>query len=546
MKFRLKIALLSLLISGAVMVGFGICFLRVIERVQIDRVDREISALCDVPLRRWVPGEFWKDFGKSLQIIYGDASSNQVVACVWDTDKNALYKAPQCPKEIAEMTLPPMQFAQPQPPEPARLDGMGMGPPPFDDAPTNDFSNRRLPRDQRWMSPRRSPGSDDPGMMPRWPDEPGGMPGPPGGPRLPMPRSTRMKTPIFRTVQTSAGDWRVGILGNDSVTVVIGANLVEYHREAARVRNAFLVAAPLGLLALAAGGWLLATRVLRPITVITRTAAGITARDLGQRIPATSADPDLGQLVDVINSMLDRLEKSFHQAVRFSADAAHELQTPLTVLQGELEAAIQRAPMGSDNQQWFGDLLEEVQRLKAIMQKLLLLARADAGQLTLSLEPVDLSAVVEDSIEDVRAIAPHLRVEERIASDIRVLADADLLAQAIRNMTSNAVKYNIENGSVCFDLQSTGEVARLTLSNTGAPIPEKDRERIFDRFYRVDESRNRRVGGAGLGLSLAREIARAHRGDLVLNRSTDDLISFTLTVPLANKAGPTHAADPSV
>jgi len=114
------------------------------------------------------------------------------------------------------------------------------------------------------------------------------------------------------------------------------------------------------------------------------------------------------------------------------------------------------------------------------------------------------------------------------------MADADLLAQIIRNMTSNAVKYNRKGGRVRFGLATTDRVARFTLSNTGTPIPDDDRERVFDRFYRVDKSRSRRVGGAGLGLSLAREIARAHHGDLVLEPAHNDLISFTLTLPIAS------------
>jgi signal transduction histidine kinase len=231
--------------------------------------------------------------------------------------------------------------------------------------------------------------------------------------------------------------------------------------------------------------------------------------------------------------MLDRLEKSFHQAVRFSADAAHELQTPLTVLQGELEQAIQKAPVDPDEQQHYSDLLEEVQRLKAIVQKLLLLARADAGQLALHLDTVNLTALLQDAIEDVKAIAPELEVQQQIAPDVRVLADADLLAQVIRNMTSNAVKHNCKRGRIEFKLEAAGRVARFTLSNTGSPIPEADRERVFDRFYRVEKSRSRRVGGVGLGLSLAREIARAHHGDLVLQSTHDDLISFILSLPLA-------------
>jgi len=129
----------------------------------------------------------------------------------------------------------------------------------------------------------------------------------------------------------------------------------------------------------------IAQRALKPVALITRTAEGITVRALDRRVPLIEADRELPRLVEVINSMLDRLEKSFGQAVRFSADAAHELQTPLTILQGELDDAVQHAPVGSEEQQRYGGLLEEVQRLKAIVQKLLILARADAGRLDLRL-----------------------------------------------------------------------------------------------------------------------------------------------------------------
>ncbi|MGA2220302.1 MAG: ATP-binding protein [Verrucomicrobiia bacterium] len=493
MKFRLKITLLSLLISGALLVGFGLYFLGIISRVQMDRVDREIWALGNTTLRHQMPREFWRDVGQSMQTLYGDERSSQLVARVLDAQGRVLYSSPQFPREMVEISLPVLEFDGSSPPGPAWRDEPEMPPEP----------------------PPEPPERDEPRMPP-------------------PPPLARMKKPVFQTVKTSDGEWRVGILGNETVTMMIGVSLAAYHRDFDRVRNAFLVTVPLGLLVLAAGGWLLATHALRPVALITRTAQGITARGLDKRIPITTADADLARLVEVINGMLDRLEKSFQQAVRFSADAAHELQTPLTVLQGELEQAIQTAAVDSDEQQRYGDLLEEVQRLKAIVQKLLLLARADAGQLALHLESVDLTTLLEDAIEDVKAIAPELEVQQHIPARIRVMADADLLAQAIRNMTSNAVKYNCERGRVRFELETTSGIARFTLSNTGTPIPEEDRERVFDRFYRVDKSRSRRVGGAGLGLSLAREIARAHHGDVVLNPVHDDLISFTLTLPLAD------------
>jgi signal transduction histidine kinase len=508
-------------------------FLGVISRVQIDRIDREISALCNGPLQRRLPPMFWEDFGKSLQIVHGENQSNQLVACVWDSENKLFCKTAQCPPEIATLRLPTLEFADSQPTEFARQDDDG---PRFSDSegPSSNGPPQNIWPGGPWMlappPPDQSGLSNAPGMMPWRPDGPRGMPGP---------RAARVKKPVFQTVNTSGGDWRVGILGNDSVTIVIGVNLAEYHREAARIRNAFLFVVPLGLLVLAGGGWLLAARALRPIAIITRTAAGITAHGLDKRVPFTSADPDLILLSEVINGMLYRLEKSFHQAMRFSADAAHELQTPLTVLQGELEEAVQCAVPGSDEQQRYSGLLEEVQRLKAIIQKLLLLARADAGQLTLQWETVDLTAFVELAVEDVKAIAPQLLVEQHIASGVHIKADTDLLARVIQNMTSNAVKYNIEHGCVVFELRSNSRVALFTLSNTGIPIPPEDQERVFDRFYRVDKSRSRRISGVGLGLSLAREIARAHHGDLVLDFTSDDLISFTLTVPLADGAMPT-------
>ncbi len=493
MKFRLKITLLSLLISGTLLIGFGVNFLGVISRVQMDRIDREIRGLGDPPLRHLMPREFWQNFGQSMQTIYGDERSSQLAARVLDAQGKVLYSSPQCPRKVVEISLPVLEFDGPSPPVLAGHDAQEMPPTP----PSKPSSERDEPR----------------------------MP--------PPPPLARMKKPVFQTVKTTDGEWRVGILGNEMVTMMIGVDLAAYHRDFDRVRNAFLIAVPLGLLVLVAGGWLLATRALRPVALITRTTKGITARGLDKRIPTTTADPDLARLVEVINGMLDRLEKSFQQAVRFSADAAHELQTPLTVLQGELEQAIQTAAVDSDEQQRYGDLLEEVQRLKAIVQKLLLLARADAGQLALHLESVDLTALLEAAVEDVKAIAPELKLQQHIPAGIRVMADADLLAQVIRNMTSNAVKYNCGHGRVQFELETAGQMVRFTLSNTGAPIPEEDRERVFDRFYRVDKSRNRLVGGMGLGLSIAREIARAHHGDLTLNRAHAGPISFTLTLPLA-------------
>ena len=332
-------------------------------------------------------------------------------------------------------------------------------------------------------------------------------------------------------IQTSSGSWRAGIMGSDRITLMLGVNLAGLYEDADRYRRAFLSIVPIALLLLAVGGWVIARRALKPVALITRTAEGITVRALDQRVPRIGADSELSRLVEVINGMLDRLEKSFGQAVRFSADAAHELQTPLTILQGELDDAVQHAPVGSEEQQRYSDLLEEVQRLKAIVQKLLILARADAGRLNLSLEAMDLSAMIEAAAEDATVMAPHLRIDKQIVPGVIIKADRDLMGQVVRNLTSNAVKYNHENGLIRFQLLLRDNRAELTISNTGVPILEKDREKVFDRFYRADPSRSRKVPGSGLGLSLAREIVHAHGGGLHLNPIPGNVVSFTLSLP---------------
>ena len=161
------------------------------------------------------------------------------------------------------------------------------------------------------------------------------------------------------------------------------------HGELNYLRDAFLLTFPLALLLIGIGGWVIGSRAFRPLKAIADTAEHVTARGLDQRIPLVDSDGEVARVVRVLNGMMDRLEKSFHQATRFTADASHELKTPLTIMQGELENALQGAPAGSNEQQVFNNLLEETQRLKNITRNLLLLAQADSGQLKLSPEVVE-------------------------------------------------------------------------------------------------------------------------------------------------------------
>lgn len=505
--FRLKIATLTVLLSGAVLAAFGIFFLTMVGRVGLRRIDREILALGESQLHVWHPIRHWHEFDRSLRSIYGPERWKDLIVQVTGAEQHILYATPHWPREVSIDLFPDFDtemgaFPRTELPDPASRDHL-------------------RPDPLRHPLPHNNPDAAESRQR--------GLPPPPS---RPPPGPAKIKTSRFRTVQTPAGDWRVGIMGNQHITILLGMDLAGFYQEARRYRNALLIAVPVALALLAAGGWLIAHRALGPIAIITSTAETITARGLDQRIPPSGADAELRHLIRVINDMLDRLEKSYDQAVRFSADAAHELQTPLTILQGALDDAVRHAASGSDEQRRYGGLLEEVGRLKNIVRKLLILARADADQLKPRWTPVDLSAILSSAAEDAGVIGPGLTIEHQIQPGVMVQADPDLLPMVIQGLTANAVKYNREGGIVRFRLSVQNNHATVAISNAGAPIPERERERIFERFYRLDPSRSGRVPGTGLGLSLAREIVRSHGGDIRLDVSKDDVNTFIVALPL--------------
>ncbi len=480
----------------------------------MDRIDREILSLAESQLHVWHSKKHWQEFDQSLRSIYGQEHWKDLIVQVTDADHQILYRSPHWPLEITTASFP--EFDVKMETGPGASSPMDRAPDPANR--TNRYHNNPPPKD-RWPNERRPPPPVD--------DEHGRPTPPSQRPSEPV----RIKQPFFLTLETGADHWRTGIMGNQHVTILLGMDMTGFFEDAKRYEKTFLFAVPLALLLLAGGGWLIAHRALKPVALITRTAEKITARGLDQRISASGADDELSQLIKVINNMLDRLEKSFGQAVRFSADAAHELQTPLTILQGVIDDAVQHTASGSDEQRRYSGLLEEVQRLKSIVQKLLILARADADQLQLRLESVDMSVMIASAIEDASVIGPHLNIEKHIRPGVIALADPDLLRMVISGLTTNAVKYNLDDGLIRFRLTVQNNHALFTISNTGVLIPDEERERIFDRFYRLDKSRSHRVPGTGLGLSLAREIVRAHKGDLHLDAAVDNLNTFSLSLP---------------
>jgi heavy metal sensor kinase len=313
--------------------------------------------------------------------------------------------------------------------------------------------------------------------------------------------------------------------------VAIAVNLQTINQEMGTIRTIFLVSIPGVLLLVAGGAWFVAGSALRPIHQLTNVIQQVTVKGLDQRIPIGTIDSEFVELIQVFNQMLERLERSFTQASRFSADAAHELKTPLTILQGELERSLQQVVPGSEVQQRLSNLLDEVRRLSGIMRKLLLLSLADAGQMRLYTVAVDVSALLAEMLEDLELLAPHLTVQTDIPQGLWVKGDRDLLIQVLQNLMSNAIKYNLPAGWITLDARQADQTVTITISNASQDLPVGDRARLFDRFHRGDPARTRKVEGIGLGLSLAREIVRAHGGSLTLNPPLPGQTAFKLTLP---------------
>lgn len=478
--FRLKIALLSAFISGVVLVGFGLSAYFMIARQKVENLDTEIRSIA---ARH--PGWIYNrgDFQRLDESI-----GEHVIVMIQDSEGAIRHSSSNWPKEVK----------------------------PFQGKLVDDPNAPAATADDGGFRGGRGRG---------------GMGRGPGG----GPQAAFTKIPQFITT----GQWRLGVFGTADTTLVVGVDSRPTRAELDRLRNAFLLALPLALSLVGLGGWLVAGRALRPMRAIAETAALVTSRGLDQRIPISKEDPEIARVIEVLNRMMDRLENSFHQATRFSADASHELKTPLAIMQGELENALQEALPGSREQQVFSNLLEETQRLKTITRGLLLLARADAGQLKPAMESVRLSEMVEEIVEDTRILAVENRLvfEVELAPGITIPADPALLHTALLNLFVNAVKFNEPGGTIRVTLESPGNEAVLTIGNSGPGIPAGDQDRIFTRFHRVDAARQRKVEGIGLGLSLAREIARAHGGELELLESRPGWTRFRMRMRLG-ETGP--------
>jgi len=347
-----------------------------------------------------------------------------------------------------------------------------------------------------------------------------------------LPLVTLIPPAAVRTFRSLSGGWYLLKTGQAGPGLLLTAAVDEGPlRSTLRTLEVILLLGLLVALALAAfGGFATAGRLLKPVAVITRKAEKISAESLSARLPVENPRDEFGRLAGVVNVMLARLEDSFERLKRFTADASHELRTPLTVIRSVGEVALEENLDAGAYRDRIGSMLEEVDRLTRLVDSLLVLTRADSGHISLGRKETDVVRLVRRAAEDMRALAEEKDQKLSLALEgpavLRV--DEGTLRLALVNLLDNAIKYTPRCGTVTVGAKTRGDEFLIEVTDTGPGIPAELRDRVFDRFYRVDQDRSGPAGGAGLGLSIARWAVEANGGRIELESPEKQGSTFRL------------------
>lgn len=300
------------------------------------------------------------------------------------------------------------------------------------------------------------------------------------------------------------------------------------------LRLSLLIVSPIILLVIALAGWYIAGKTLKPIADITRKAEKIRAENLKLRLVALHPGDEIGRLVGVLNSMLERLESSFRQITQFTADASHEIKSPLAAVRCGLEIALSQKRTVQEYKQILNNSLQDICRLSQVVDNLFTLAKADSGQETLNLRPIKLDRIIQEVSEQAELLAEikGITFSAKLAQEISILGDEFRLRQLFFNLLDNAIKYTNNGGDITVSLEAMDGQAKITVADTGIGIPEEDLPYIFDRFYRVDKARSHDANGGGLGLSICQWIAQQHKGNIEIESKWGEGSTFTTYLPI--------------
>ncbi len=502
--FRLRLAILLALLGGLTLAGFSLGTWWLIREIRIERIDYEVRSNAEREVDKSRNNIEWQRIESRLVSDIGVRKRDDLLLLVQNSKGETVYRSPHWPSKLITEQFP--------------------------------WPSKQAGSVSRRQDSFLSPYPDTENHPPEMPNIPSSKEpnfeevNPPPPPSSSNGKSSPNSISVSQRTETQ--QWYIGLAKTDQARVAVAVESQVIDVDMQGIRNAILVAIPLTLLLIGVGGWIFSGRALAPINKLTATARSVTAEGLDQRIPIQGEDHEFVELIGVFNHMLERLERSFKQAHRFSADAAHELKTPLAILQGQLERAIAKVEAGSAIQSDLIGILDEVRRLSTISRKLLLLSQADAGRLKIHREPFDLSNALSDLVEDSRMLAPKLQINSSIQPNLIVSADESLLRQVFHNLISNAIKYNFENGWIDISTKMSQTNIEIVFANSSTGIQIADQGKLFERFFRADPAHHRQIEGVGLGLSLSREIARAHGGDISFEGDHKGAVKFSLLLPI--------------
>jgi len=340
-------------------------------------------------------------------------------------------------------------------------------------------------------------------------------------------RSPGRKTPL-RIISTP-------IYKNGELTEIIqlGTHLRFVRKNLIHFRNNILVALPILLALGTMGGWVLARRSLSPIGYIALKAQNISSQNLSERLTQRGTGDEMDDLIRTINEMISRLEDSFKRMAEFTADASHELKTPICAMRGEAEVLLLRERKAEEYQEALAHFIEQFDHLNQMINDLILLSKFDTTQKELKRAPLRLDLLIQDlsHLFHVLAEQKNIALEIGTLEEVTVMGDKVRLQQLFTNLIDNAIKYT-PKGSIHVTVEKKESAGLVKIKDTGIGIPKEEQEKIFERFYRTDKSRSRETGGVGLGLSIAEWIVRAHHGRIEVDSELNKGSTFMVYLPV--------------
>lgn len=349
-----------------------------------------------------------------------------------------------------------------------------------------------------------------------------------------LPRSHEIARERRNLLHPERGPLReVLVKGPADTLICVGRSVRGEQQRLANLGLQFVLAGAVILTGGLLGGWWLSRSAIAPIERMSRTAGKISAANLSERMDLTGVDLELEQLGEVLNNMLERLDTAFAAQQRFTADASHELRTPLAVMLSTLELALSKRRTPEEYREQLEKCQRAAIRMHELTAALLTLARTDGPAHSKSLQPVPFHPIVDESIDALRPLASERHIELNVScAPLTVNGNATQLGQVVTNLVHNAIVYNRPGGRVEVDLRvGEGNVAVLSVRDTGQGIPEADLPYIFERFYRVDASRSRAQGGNGLGLAICQRIVAVHGGKIEVTSQLGIGSTFVVTIP---------------